>query len=78
MKNIILAKKVAVVFIATATFMLMASMLAVFVMAPIHQKWMEYQYAQSNKRIIKVQRDMDQIDRILSNVEKLYREQKLP
>jgi hypothetical protein len=77
MKRIYL-RKVAVVFIAFATFMMMASLLAVFVMAPIHQKWQEYQYEQNNKRIYKVQRDMDQIDHILSNLNKLYREQKLP
>lgn len=77
MKRIYL-RKVAVVFIAFTTFMMMASALAIFVMAPIHQKWQEYQYEQNNKRIYKVQRDMDQIDRILSNLNKLYREQKLP
>ena len=56
MNKIILMKKVAVVFIATATFMWLVSQLTNVVVIPVFQKWAEYQYSQNYKRITKVQK----------------------
>jgi hypothetical protein len=78
MNKIILMKKVAVVFIATATFMWLVSQLANIVVIPVFQKWTEYQYRQNYKRITKVQKDVDQLEHFLSGLEKIYHEQKLP
>lgn len=78
MNKIILMKKVAVVFIAIATFMWLVSQLANIVVIPVFQKWTEYQYSQNYKRINKVQKDKDQLEHFLSGLEKIYHEQKLP
>ena len=78
MNKIILMKKVAVVFIATATFMWLVSQLANIVVIPVFQKWTEYQHSQNYKRITKVQKDKDQLEHFLSGLEKIYHEQKLP
>lgn len=71
-------KKVAVVFIATATFMWLVCQLTNVVVIPVFQKWTEYQYRQNYKRITKVQKDVDQLEHFLSGLEKIYHEQKLP
>ena len=78
MNKIILMKKVAVVFIATATFMWLVCQLTNVVVIPVFQKWTEYQYSQNYKRISKVQKDVDQLEHFLSGLEKIYHEQKLP
>lgn len=78
MNKIILMKKVAVVFIATATFMWLVSQLTNIVVIPDFQKWTEYQYRQNYKRMTKVQKDVDQLEHFLSGLEKIYHEQKLP
>ena len=78
MNKIILMKKVAVVFIATATFMWLVCQLTNVVVIPVFQKWTEYQYSQNYKRITKVQKDVDQLEHFLSGLEKIYHEQKLP
>jgi hypothetical protein len=78
MNKIILMKKVAVVFIATATFMWLVCQLTNIVVIPVFQKWTEYQYRQNYKRITKVQKDVDQLENFLSGLEKIYHEQKLP
>ena len=78
MNKIILMKKVAVVFIATATFMWLVCQLTNVVVIPVFQKWTEYQYRQNYKRISKVQKDVDQLEHFLSGLEKIYHEQKLP
>ena len=72
MNKIILMKKVAVVFIATATFMWLVCQLTNIVVIPVFQKWTEYQYRQNYKRINKVQKDVDQLEHFLSGLEKIY------
>lgn len=78
MNKIILMKKVAVVFIATATFMWLVCQLTNIVVIPVFQKWTEYQYRQNYKRITNVQKDKDQLEHFLYGLEKIYHEQKLP
>lgn len=70
--------KLAVVFIAAASFMLLASFLASQVVVPVHQKWLEYNENKNTKRHAKAPERVDEVQYLINKLNQLYREQKLP
>lgn len=70
--------KLAVVFIAAASFMLLASFLASQVVVPVHQKWLQYNENKNTKRHAKAPDRADEVQYIISKLKQLYREQRLP